>query len=160
MKNLSFKWLLVAAGVALSALDVLSNAISVSDLVVGAFAGADPGDSGVTGTVVLDGHATLSGVPTVVDTATLRIDGRDVRLLGVAGLDGGHAARMAAYIDGREVRCAPVEAERYRCDVDGKDLAEAVLFNGGGRAEVDAPAALRNAERQARIRNRGVWAER
>ena len=163
MKNFSsFKWLLVAAGVALSALDVLSNAISVSDLVVGAFAGADPGDLADDGTVVRDGHATLSGVPTVVD-ATLRIDGRDVRLLGVAGLEGEHAARMAAYIDGREVRCAPVEAGRYRCDVDGKDLAEAVLFNGGGRAGqrwMRRPAGFRNAERQARSRNRGIWAER
>ena len=160
MKNLSFKWLLVVAGVALSVLDALSNALSVSDLVVGAFAGPDHAESHVTGTVGLDGHATLSGIPTVVDTATLRIGGRDVRLLGVAGVDGEHAARMAAYIDGREVRCAPVEAERYRCDVDGKDLAEAVLFNGGGRADADAPAALHHAEHQARSRNRGIWAER
>jgi endonuclease YncB( thermonuclease family) len=160
MKNLSFKWLLVVAGLALSVLDALSNAISVSDLVVGAFAGDDRAESGVTGRILLDGRATLSGVPTVVDTATLRIDGQDVRLLGVAGVDGEHAARMAAYIDGRDVRCALAEADRYRCDVGGKDLAEAVLFNGGGRAQADAPAALRHAERQARSRNRGIWAER
>ena len=160
MKKLSSKWLLLVAGVALSVLDALSNAISVSDLVVGAFAGDERADSGGTGTVLLDGHDMLSGVPTVVDTATLRIDGQDVRLLGVVGVDGEHAARMAAYIDGREVRCAPVGAGRHCCDVDGKDLAEAVLFNGGGRAEVDAPAALRHAERQARSRNRGIWAER
>jgi len=95
-----------------------------------------------------------------VDTATLRIDGQDVRLLGVAGVDGEHVARMAAYLDGREVRCDPVEADRYRCEVDGKDVAEAVLFNGGGRAEADAPATLRHAKRQARSRNRGIWAER
>jgi endonuclease YncB( thermonuclease family) len=160
MRNLSLKWLLLVAGVALSVLDVLSNAISVSDLVVRAFAGDERAEPGVTGTVLLDGNGMLSGVPTVVDTATLRVDGRDVRLLGVAGLEGEYAARMAAYIDGREVRCVLVGADRYRCDLDGKDLAQAVLFNGGGRAEVDATPELRDAERHARSRNRGIWAER
>jgi len=33
----------------------------------------------------------------------------------------------------------------HRCEVDGWDLSEAVLFNGGGRATRDAPPALQAA---------------
>jgi endonuclease YncB( thermonuclease family) len=49
-------------------------------------------------------------------------------------------------------------AERYRCQVDGYDLAEIVLLNGRGRAAPDASPDLVEAERQARSDGRGVWA--
>ncbi|HYD68377.1 MAG TPA: penicillin-binding transpeptidase domain-containing protein [Azospirillum sp.] len=76
----------------------------------------------------------LVGPPMVVDTGALRIGGRIVRLEGVQGEGGRFAREMALYIGAREVTCEPTGPERYRCEVDGRDLSEAVLFNGGGRA--------------------------
>jgi endonuclease YncB( thermonuclease family) len=49
-------------------------------------------------------------------------------------------------------------AERYRCQVDGYDLAEIVLLNGRGRAAPNAAPDLVEAERHARSDGRGVWA--
>lgn len=102
----------------------------------------------------------LVGVPEVVDTGTLRINGRTVTLRGVRGEGGSHARRMASYIGGREASCAPASADLYRCVVAGWDLSEVVLFNGGGLASADAPAALRRQEDKAREAGRGVWAGR
>lgn len=100
---------------------------------------------------------TLAGVAEVIDTGTLRIGAATVRLRGVVGEGGEQAARMAAYLAGRAVACAADGGGRYRCRVDGWDLSEVVLFNGGGRASADAPADLRRAETQARAARRGVW---
>ena len=105
------------------------------------------------------GGGTVSGVPRVVDTGTLRFDGRVVRLQGVEGQGGEAARNMAAYIGGRAVTCEPAEAEasEYRCRVGGYDLGEVVIYNGGGRAAADAPQAFRSAQEQARLYGRGLW---
>jgi penicillin-binding protein 1A len=100
------------------------------------------------------------GVPHVVDTATLRIADRTVRLEGVNGVGGTYARGMAEYIADREVACRPTADERYRCEVDGWDLSEVVLFNGGGRATADAAPELVEAERKARRESRGIWSAR
>jgi penicillin-binding protein 1A len=102
----------------------------------------------------------IEGVPVVVDTATLSFQDRLVHLFGVSGERGRPASDMASYIGGREVTCRPsdVSASEYRCRVGEYDLAEAVLFNGGGRATPDAPAELKSAEEKARSAGRGVWA--
>ena len=106
------------------------------------------------------GRSPRVGVPVLADTATLRIDGRIVRLLGVEGVAGAPARNMAGYIGGREVACRPAKQARYLCVVDGKDLSEVVLFNGGGRATPDAPPELLEAERKARQEERGIWSAR
>jgi endonuclease YncB( thermonuclease family) len=90
----------------------------------------------------------------------LSFQDRLVHLFGVSGERGRPASDMASYIGGREVTCRPcdVSASQYRCRVGEYDLAEAVLFNGGGRATPDAPAELKSAEEKARSAGRGVWA--
>src|SRR3546814_18247759 len=66
---------------------------------------------------------------------------------------------MSDYIGGREVLCRPAPGGRHRCEVDGWDLSEVVLFNGGGRATADAPADYVKAERKERTQRRGTWAD-
>lgn len=102
----------------------------------------------------------MIGAPRVIDTATLRLSGRVVRLDGVVGQGGEAAREMASYIGDRLVTCRRVVADRYRCEVDGWDLSEVVLFNGGGRATADAPSDLIEAARKARLAKRGIWASR
>jgi membrane peptidoglycan carboxypeptidase len=100
----------------------------------------------------------VTGVPTVVDTATLRIAHGIVRLAGVSGAGGRHAEELTDYIGAREVSCRRTTGDRYRCALDGWDLAEVVLLNGGGRATPQAAPALLEAQRTAREEGRGVWA--
>ena len=47
---------------------------------------------------------------------------------------------------------------RYRCAIDGWDLSEIVLLNGGGRATPQAAPDLVEAQRKARSEGRGLWA--
>jgi 1A family penicillin-binding protein len=113
-----------------------------------------------TAPAATDGTASpIEGVPVVIDTATLSFGDRTVRLAGVSGKNGEFARDMARYIGGRQVSCLPNDAvtSQYRCRVGAYDLAEAVLFNGGGRATPDAPAALKSAEEAARYAGRGLW---
>lgn len=100
----------------------------------------------------------IAGVAQVVDTGTLRIGRQTVRLRGVRGEGGRPAEQMASYLGGREVSCEPAVAGLFRCAVDGWDLAQVVLFNGGARATPDAPRDLQRAESKARAARRGVWA--
>lgn len=102
----------------------------------------------------------LRGVPQIVDTATLRLNGTVIRLSGIAGEGGKPAQELGQYIRGREVVCQPAEAAagQYRCKLGEYDLGEAVLLNGAGRASDDAPERLRQAEQQARHAGRGIWA--
>jgi penicillin-binding protein 1A len=107
-----------------------------------------------------DGTASaIQGVPLVVDTATLSFGGRTVRLAGVSGENGEFARELTHYIGGRQVTCSPDDAvaSQYRCRVGAYDLAEAVLFNGGGRAAPDASPELKSAEEAARSAGRGLW---
>ena len=99
----------------------------------------------------------LIGIPAVLDSATLQIGEHWVRLEGVDGLSGPAVHEMAKYIGGREVTCRPTAAARYRCEVDGWDLSEVVIFNGGGRATATASTELIEAERNARNAKRGLW---
>jgi membrane peptidoglycan carboxypeptidase len=101
----------------------------------------------------------IEGVPRVVDTGTLSFGDQLVHLSGVSGENGQSARDMARYIAGREVTCRLVDGagSQYHCQVGEYDLAEAVLFNGGGRAAPDAPDQLKNAEEKARSAGRGLW---
>jgi 1A family penicillin-binding protein len=101
----------------------------------------------------------LRGVPQVVDTGTLLLDGATVQLSGVEGEPGPAVSDLARYIRGREIACQPVErgATQYRCKLGEYDLSEAVVLNGAGRAAANAPERLRDAEAQARSAGRGIW---
>lgn len=104
------------------------------------------------------GRAVLRGSPAVVDTGTLDFDGRTVRLAGVDGLSGRNARELGRYLRRRDVACAPAgEGGAYRCSLDGQDLSELILFNGGGRASADATPDLLAAEEQARSNRIGIW---
>jgi 1A family penicillin-binding protein len=102
--------------------------------------------------------AVVTGTPTVLDTATLRIADGTIRLAGVTGVGGSHAQDLAEYIGERAVLCRRTLDERYRCEIDGWDLAEIVLLNGRGRATPQAAPDLLEAQRKARDERRGVWA--
>ncbi len=101
--------------------------------------------------------AVVRGAADVVDTATLSIQGRVVRLYGVEG-----ATQMSSdfkqYLGEREVVCEQAGSrDAYRCHVDDQDLSRVVLFNGGGRAAADAAAELKAAEQHARAAGLGIW---
>lgn len=100
----------------------------------------------------------VEGIPDVVDTTTLSVDNRIVRLFGVEWERGAQAEDLTRYIAGRQVVCAPtVRSDRYRCQVAGRDLSEVILYNGGGRATHEATPELKAAEEKARARGIGVW---
>ena len=101
----------------------------------------------------------ISGPVEVIDTATLRVGGKLIRLFGVEWVRGGQADELTRYLAGRTVACQPVAGSEARlCAVDGRDLSEVVLFNGGGRASPEATPDLVAAEDHARAERLGVWA--
>jgi hypothetical protein len=105
-----------------------------------------------------DANGSLSGAPEIVDTATLRIGGAIVRLFGVEWARGAQTDDLNRYLAGRDVTCTPAaRPDRHRCQVDGRDLSEVVLYNGGGRATADATPELKAAEDHARAAGWGVW---
>ncbi|GAB6844253.1 1A family penicillin-binding protein [Methylorubrum rhodinum] len=97
----------------------------------------------------------VRGVPEVVDTGTLTIRGRTVRLLGVIGEGGALARQLARYLRRREVVCSG--DTEMRCRLDGDDLAALIVTAGGARATEDAPPDLVEAEDQARAERAGLW---
>ncbi|WP_430911393.1 nuclease [Methylobacterium sp. sgz302541] len=100
----------------------------------------------------------VAGPAEVVDTATLRIGGRTVRLFGVEWVRGGNAADLTRYLAGRPVSCQRAPgSENHLCQVEGRDLSEVVLFNGGGRASPEASPDLAAAEDHARTERLGIW---
>jgi len=101
----------------------------------------------------------VHGVPIVVDSATLMLNGALVRLDGITGERGAPANQLARYIGGRPIACEPVDrgAAKFRCKIGDYDLGEAILLNGAGRAADDAPERLRSAEEKAHLAGRGVW---
>jgi endonuclease YncB( thermonuclease family) len=119
-----------------------------------------------TGSVALEGLIStqpglkrLSGIPKVLDTSTLTLQGQAVRLFGVETTgDVASADELTQYVRGREVACEPVAPPNtYRCKVDGKDLSVVVLFNGGGRVTADATSELKTAAQRARSARIGIW---
>jgi membrane peptidoglycan carboxypeptidase len=102
---------------------------------------------------------TLRGSAIVIDTATLELSGRTIRLLGVEGTSSSRAIREFDRVLRRsDIECQPsTEPDIYRCSLQGKDLSGLVLFNGGGRAGPDATSDLLAAEEQARSARVGIW---
>jgi endonuclease YncB( thermonuclease family) len=108
------------------------------------------------------GSAEVSGqVSQVLTTDTLVVAGRQVKLAGVRGV-AERSRDLQAYIasSGNSLTCQPV-GSRYRCMTSrGRDIAQVVLQNGAGTADVDASADYRAAEQAARSRRLGIWAQR
>ncbi|SCY53466.1 thermonuclease family protein [Microvirga guangxiensis] len=102
---------------------------------------------------------TLRGVPDVIDTATLSLNGEVVRLFGVEWAPGaGKPEDLTAYLQGREVSCEPTGGtETYRCRVGEQDLSRVILFNGGGQPTAEATPELKAAANHAREAKLGVW---
>jgi endonuclease YncB( thermonuclease family) len=102
--------------------------------------------------------ARIRGVAEVLDTGTLRLAGKTVRLFGVAPVSQIGVKEFARYLGSREVVCWPVSSLKvHRCLAQGHDLSAVVLFNGGGRTTSNAPPQLVAAENHARSARVGVW---
>lgn len=116
----------------------------------------EPVATGSTGSL-----GSLRGVPDVIDTATLSLNGEVVRLFGVEWAPGaGKPEDLTQYLNGREVACDQVGSnDVYRCQVGGQDLSRVVLFNGGGRPTDDATPELKAAADKAREAKIGVWSK-
>ena len=100
----------------------------------------------------------ISGKAEVIDTATVRVAGKLMHLFGVEWVRGGQAEELTRYLAGRPITCTPVPgSENVSCTVEGRDLSEVVLFNGGGRASPEASPELVAAEDHARTERIGVW---
>jgi 1A family penicillin-binding protein len=113
--------------------------------------------SGATTASAVPADEVLRGVPTVVDSATLLVGGRTLRLAGVVGVPGDFIEPMTQWIGGREAVCEARDTASWRCRIGGRDLSELVLSNGGGRATTDAAPELRQAENAARNGRLGIW---
>ena len=116
-----------------------------------------PGPTDVA--AVANSDAGARGAADVLDTATLVIRGRRIQLEGIVGDDDRRTVRpLARFLRRREVICEPSGTpERYRCNVEGQNLSEVILSNGGARATADASAELLAAEDEARSARLGIW---
>ncbi len=104
---------------------------------------------------------TLRGVPDVIDTATLSLNGEVVRLFGVEWAPGaGKPEDLTNYLQGREVTCEPTGGnDTYRCLVGEQDLSRVILYNGGGQPTAEATPELKAAADHAREAKIGVWSK-
>lgn len=100
----------------------------------------------------------VAGIPEVIDTATLKLSGKVIHLFGVEWVRGAQSEELTKYLRGRSVTCRPAAgSSAFLCSVEGRDLSEVVLFNGGGRASSEASPDLVAAEDHARSERLGVW---
>ncbi len=118
-----------------------------------------PGPSASIASVPVVAGSDARGTADVLDTATLAIRGRKIQLEGILGEDDRRAVRsLARFLRRREVICEPSGTpDRFRCSVDGQELSEIILSNGGARAAPDASAELLAAEDEARSARLGIW---
>ncbi len=101
----------------------------------------------------------LSGAATVVDTATLDVDGQRVSLFGITGLGGSYADKLGKLIaaQGGQVDCT-AKGQQYVCRLpNGNDIARVMLFNGTAIPNGDAPADYRRQDDAAKAAPRGRW---
>lgn len=122
---------------------------------------AAPGSSAAIASapVVAGSDAGARGAADVIDMATLVVRGRKIQLEGVLGDDDRRSVRtLARFLRRREVICEPSGTpDHYRCNVDGQNLSQVILSNGGARATPDAAAELLAAEDEARSARLGIW---
>jgi len=100
----------------------------------------------------------LRGVPKAIDTATLSLDGKTIRLLGLVGERGIYAEELARFLRHSDATCRPApKLDAYRCSIRGFDLSEIVAANGGARADSSAPVDVLAMQDLARRARRGIW---
>jgi penicillin-binding protein 1A len=109
--------------------------------------------------VAASSDAGARGTADVLDMATLVVRGRKIQLEGILGDDDRRAVRaLARFLRRREVICDPSGTpDHYRCNVDGQNLSQVILSNGGARAAPEAAAELLAAEDEARSARLGIW---
>lgn len=102
-----------------------------------------------------------TGVPEVLDTATLRLNGQRIPLAGLRAVEMPEAAAAARHYLAQAggVRCEPASVGGWRCAslAKGLDIAEVFALSGFAKAAANAPDVIRNAEGMARENRRGVW---
>lgn len=107
------------------------------------------------------GGASHSGIPEILDTATLSMNGQRLPLAGLRPVDMPQAAAAArSYLEqSGGVRCEQAPVGGWRCVSlsKGLDIAEVFALSGFARAAANAPDVIRNAEGMARENRRGVW---
>lgn len=105
----------------------------------------------------------ISGpVERLVDTATLIVDGEEVRLHGVEpGVEAPYSDQMRAFIrqQGNRVSCSHEGEGTYTCQSAAGDLGELVILNGAAEASSDAPGQYFENESLARSAARGIWSD-
>jgi 1A family penicillin-binding protein len=105
--------------------------------------------------------AAVRGAVRVLDTGTLAIDGKVIRLFGVDGLRGRAARALARLLDDEDVECeAAGTTGVHRCRLGDLDLSEQILLSGAGRASEDASPDLVATEQKARDSRAGLWRRR
>ncbi|BAE52833.1 hypothetical protein amb4029 [Paramagnetospirillum magneticum AMB-1] len=104
---------------------------------------------------------TITGVPDILDTATLSVNGQRLPLTGLRPVDLPEAKAFArTYLaQAGNVKCymAPVGGWRCISLAKGLDIAEVFALSGFAKAAANAPDFIRNAEALARENRRGVW---
>ncbi|MBP8234840.1 MAG: thermonuclease family protein [Rhizorhabdus sp.] len=126
----------------------------------------------------LAAQVAFSGPAAVVDGDTLHVRGERVRLFGVdapelsqmcgAGTSKVACGQLAAQwlksrVEGRVLRCARVDTDRYgrvvaRCSLDGADVGLAIVEAGWATAYRKYSLDYVGAEQLARATRRGIWA--
>lgn len=116
----------------------------------------------------------IVGQARVIDGDTIEIDGTRIRLFGIDApeldqrCDDRPAGRTAKaildnFIGRRAVTCARTGTDRYgrviaKCEVDGQDLGETMVWLGWARAYVEYSTDYVATERDAEARRVGMWA--
>lgn len=101
----------------------------------------------------------VNGAAHVLTTASLEVDGHPVMLAGIAGEADAYAQQLQALIDskGGVVHCTRHD-QAYVCVLpSGIDVALSALYNGGARANADAPATYQSQAKAAQAAGRGLW---
>jgi hypothetical protein len=103
---------------------------------------------------------TVTGTASVIDTATLSVDGKQVPLFGVLGETGDLADRLQDVVSqqGAQVTCQ-LQVQTYKCLLTPKniDIARVALFNGAAKPSDDATDDYRNVSAAAQAAGKGVW---
>jgi hypothetical protein len=103
----------------------------------------------------------ISGQPSVLDTANLVVQNQIVSLFGIEGLGAPYDNEIGNYIraQGDTVQCTPQGAGKYICLLpSGIDVARAALTNGAARTTSEAPSDYVHDQEDAQQHHLGVWA--
>ena len=103
--------------------------------------------------------AHVAGSATVIDTATLSIDGQKTPLAGVIGESGDYATQLQQLLDaqGPQVQC-DLQGQAYLCKLgSGMDIGRAGLYNGAADLAPGASADYQQQADAAKAAHRGIW---